>query len=70
MGMVERVLEYSLVLLPEALFFDRSTSMIITVATGQMDDEAATAISNDMLEADRKFTKAHAEWAKVQARYK
>ena len=51
-------------------FFDFSTSIKIIVATGQMDDEMVTAISNDMLEADRKFTRAGAEWAKVQARYK
>ena len=51
-------------------FFDLNTSLTILVATGQVDDETATAISNDMMEADRKFTKASAEWAKVQARYK
>ena len=51
-------------------FFDSSTSLTIFAATGQMDNEMVTAISNDMMEADRKFTKASAEWAKVQARYK
>ena len=43
-----------------------------TAAAGmnEMGDEMGLTISNDMLEADRKFTRARAEWAKVQARYK
>ena len=51
-------------------FFGFSTQMTILAATGQMDQEMALSTSNDMLEADRKFSMAGAEWAKVQARYK
>ncbi len=40
------------------------------IDTGQVDLEQATATSNDMAEADRKFSRAAAEWANVQARYK
>jgi hypothetical protein len=51
-------------------FFDFSSQITILAATGQMNEERVTSVSNDMLEADRKFTRAAAEWAKVQARYK
>ena len=51
-------------------FFGLSSQITILAATGQMDQEMALSISNDMLEADRKFSMAGAEWAKVQARYK
>ena len=40
------------------------------IDTGQVDLEQATATSNDMAEADRKFSRAATEWAIAQARYK
>ena len=51
-------------------FFTFSNQITILAATGQFNEEQVTSTSNDMLEADRKFTRAGAEWAKVQARYK
>ena len=51
-------------------FFTFSNQITILAATGQFNEEQVISTSNDMLEADRKFTRAGAEWAKVQARYK
>ena len=51
-------------------FFGLSSQITILAGGGQMNEEMAISISNDMLEADRKFSRAAAEWAKVQARYK
>lgn len=51
-------------------FFGMSSQFRTLTTTGQMDEALATSISNDMLAADRKFSRASAEWAKVQARYK
>jgi|AP95_1055475.scaffolds.fasta_scaffold49511_2 hypothetical protein len=70
------IMVHSLILYQEGFqlnhraFFGLSSQITILAATGQMDQEMALSISNDMLEADRKFSMAGAEWAKVQARYK
>ena len=70
------IMVHSLILYQEGfqlnhrVFFGLSSQITILAATGQMDQEMALSISNDMLEADRKFSMAGAEWAKVQARYK
>ena len=70
------IMVHSLILYQEGFqlnhraFFGLSSQITILAATGQMDQEMALSISNDMLEADRKFSMAGAEWAKVQAKYK
>ena len=70
------IMVHSLILYQEGFqlnhraFFGLSSQITILAATGQMDQEMALSISNDMLEADRKFSMAGAEWAEVQARYK
>ena len=70
------IMVHSLILYQEGFqlnhraFFGLSSQITILAATGQMDQEMALSISNDMLEADRKMSMAGAEWAKVQARYK
>jgi len=67
---------HSLILYQEGIqlnhraFFGLSSQITILAGGGQMNEEMAISISNDMLEADRKFSRAAAEWAKVQARYK
>ena len=70
------IMVHSLILYQEGFqlnhraFFTFSNQITILAATGQFNEEQVISTSNDMLEADRKFTRAGAEWAKVQARYK
>ena len=51
-------------------FFGMSSQIRTLATTGRLDEKMASSISDDMLAADRKFSMAAAEWAKVQTRYK
>ena len=70
------IMVHSLILYQEGFqlnhraFFGLSSQITMLAAGGQLNEEMAISISNDMSEADRKFSRAAAEWAKVQARYK